>query len=177
MKRKGKGTFLPLLKWRSKYCFHSSLDHPIIHQRTFKRKNKKAYSQLSESGKKWRRRVRGRFHQHLLARPWWEAFFGEWRLANGAQIWRTAHKFGKCFRQIFSEKMLVKLNGAYFAKRRAPANFRLAHKVWWNRPLVEFHFCIFFLHLSFTIFDQPYRSLNLGVVHKWHHDLFVDDSK
>ena len=39
--------------------------------------------------------IRGRFHQHLFARTRWEAIFGKRRLANGAQIWQTEHKYGE----------------------------------------------------------------------------------
>ena len=34
-------------------------------------------------------------------------------------------------------RMMVKLNSEIFAKSSAPANCRLAKKVWWNRPLAE----------------------------------------
>ena len=59
--------------------------------------------------------------------------FGEWRtyLANLAQIYLV-------MKGCQIEHLLMKLNGEFFAKRRAPASFCLAHKVWWNRPLVIF---------------------------------------
>ncbi len=73
-----------------------------------------------------------------------DAFFGVWQLANselklsnskrqlanGVQILpNLGCIFGK-----FSCRMLMKLNGEFFAKRRSPATFHSAKKVWWNRP-------------------------------------------
>ena len=84
----------------------------------------------------------GRFHQHFCP-----TFAGKQNekliLANG--VWRMAHRFGKR-RTDFSlvshaglkRQWLVKLNGEFFAKHYAPESFRLANKVWWNRPLVLF---------------------------------------
>jgi len=65
-------------------------------------------------------------------------------LANGAQIWRTAHSFSKRgtdFSLLIQHnglanfvkvqgKKLEKLNGKFFAKRCAPGTFCLAHKRW-----------------------------------------------
>ena len=64
-------------------------------------------------------------------------------LANSAQICRIfANKLGKFqlthlanFSAVWG-RMLVKLNGEFFAESCAPANFCLAKKVWWNQPLV-----------------------------------------
>jgi hypothetical protein len=63
----------------------------------------------------------------------WEAFLGEWHLANGESIWWISlYILGKFHRR----RMLVKLNGNFLAKRCAPATFCLAHKGWWNWPKV-----------------------------------------
>ena len=55
-------------------------------------------------------------------------------MAKGAHILMLI--FGN-WRKDLEFQLLVKLNGEFFAKGRAPASFRLAHKVWWNRPLLE----------------------------------------
>ena len=74
---------------------------------------------------------RGRFHQH------WRPTFLR---AQNEKLF-SAHKFGErrmAFRKfrpnITHNIWLVKLNGEFFAKHRAPASFRLVLKVGWNRP-------------------------------------------
>jgi hypothetical protein len=72
------------------------------------------------------------FHQHFLtfSLAKFDAFLDEWqlvngtrRLANGAQNRRIlGHKFGEISCALCG-RMLLKLNGEFFAKRRAPASF------------------------------------------------------
>ena len=80
--------------------------------------------------------VRGICAGLLLAKKF-VAFCGELHLANGAQIWQMAHKSGEFQHTNLvrnAQFELMKLNVEFFAERCAPASFRFAHKVWWNRP-------------------------------------------
>ena len=79
----------------------------------------------------------GRFHQYwrqTFLRAQNEKLFWCTNLANGAQIWQTAHNFC-CLNSanavhILMLNLLVKLNGNFFAERCALSSFCLANKVW-----------------------------------------------
>ena len=61
-----------------------------------------------------------------------EAFCGKWQLANSAHNWRTVHKFGAQFEaNNFKWQNVNEIEWRFFHL----VSFRLAHKVWWNRPL------------------------------------------
>ncbi len=76
----------------------------------------------------------GRFHQHFRAQysipflangNWWMAQ-GVWWMAHG--IWQIFSHLSGNFSYSLWGRMLVKLNGEFFAKRRAPVSFCLAKK-------------------------------------------------
>jgi len=71
------------------------------------------------------------YSRGFFERTRWETFFGEWCLVNSELIWWISQfKLG-----IFiSAECWWNWMATFFAKRCAPATFRLAHKGWWNWP-------------------------------------------
>jgi len=58
----------------------------------------------------------------------WQMAFVEWC--------KNLEKFSTVIWGNSAVSELVKLNGNFFSDRCSPVNFRLAHQVWRNRPLV-----------------------------------------
>ncbi len=85
---------------------------------------------------------RGRFHQHfraIFSRAKFDAFFGERRLVNGAQIWQIfCLKFGFTVLEL----TVGEIEQRIFRQTPFAGNFSLGEKVWWNRPQVCVWLCV-----------------------------------
>ncbi len=99
---------------------------------------------------------------NIFARTGWEVFFVAqiWWMANS--VWRiSAHKFAYI--------LLVKLDGRFFfVLHYLPVIFRLAHKVWWNRPQTcQQNFGLFILiglHIVDLITFSDWRKVKLQLL-------------